>query len=450
MSSEINEHLTVITTDNAVGIARAGFGTQGILSCNATFPERSRSYSRESEMVTDGMAVGSPEYRAAQVAFSQKPRPRAVKVLRAVGKPTLRYEIGIASVANTTAYSVDMVGSSIDDVSLTYTSDADATNDEIAGGLVALINAIVGKNFTASTSGVVGSLVVLVTGDAPGDWFSVEIKSLVLMSAECTHAVPATALATDLDAINNEDPDWYGLTLLYPSDACVKATAAWAEANGKLFVQAMSDSTLVTAIDGGGDTASDLKALLYARTALMYHQSPAAFAGAAWQGRVLPTDPGRATWKWKQLRGVVASSLTTTQRANARAKNLNAYTVVGDGGTTWEGTTADGDFIDVTRNIDWQDDDLQKSIIELFQSNDIIPMSDEGIALVQAEVEGSLERGTARGIWLGGDDAPVVTVPRAADVDSVDRGTRTLPDIDWLGQLAGAVHKGEVNGNVRV
>lgn len=59
MSSEIDEHVTITTAENAGGITRAGFGTQGIMSCNATFPERSRTYSDLPGMVDDGMGSKS-------------------------------------------------------------------------------------------------------------------------------------------------------------------------------------------------------------------------------------------------------------------------------------------------------------------------------------------------------------------------------------------------------
>lgn len=450
MSSEISEHVTITTTENSVGITFAGFGTQAIVSCNATFPERSRSYSDLPEMVDDGFTSKTPEYRAAQKAFAQKPRPKTVKIIKALGKPTLKYKIDVLAVTNTFAYVVKMKGATIADTTCTYTSDGSATNDEIVNGLLALINAIASKNFTAASVGAGGSLDLEITGNAAGDWFSVEIVDLSALMIECTHAEPATTIATDLDAVQNYDSDWYGFTYLYPSDACVKAAAAWAETQTKIYVQAMSDSTIATAADGGGDTASDLKALAYARTAIMYHPDPASFTSSAWMGRVLPTEPGKATWKFKNLKGVAGATLSTTQRTNLRAKNANGYTVVGARATTWEGKTVDGDFIDVTRNIDWLDDRMQKRVYNALEANDIVPFTDEGIQIIRNEMEATLDEAVERKILVGGDESPVITVPKAAEVDEADRGNRNLPDMNWSGRLAGAVHKVQVNGNVTV
>jgi Protein of unknown function (DUF3383) len=448
MASEIGEHVSITTTENSAGISFAGFGTQAIASCNATFPERSRSYSDLPEMASDGMTSKTPEYRAAQKAFGQKPRPKTVKIIKMLGKPTLKYKIDIASVANSRAYTVKLKGSTIADTTCTFTSDGTALNDEITAGLLALINAIASKNFTCTEVGSALSKDLEITGNAPGDWFSVEVADVSSLTVECTHAEPATTIAADLDAVQNADSDWYGLTYLYPSDACVKAVAAWVEDKTKLYIQHMSDSTLVTGGDATGDTCSDLKALNYARTAIIYHPDPASFVASAWMGRVLSTEPGKATWKAKVLKGVVSSALSTTQRTNARAKNLNCYTTVGVRGWTWEGKTVDGDFIDVTRNIDWVDDRLEKRIANAIETNDIIPMSDEGIQIIRAEMEATFDEAVDRKIFLGGDDAPVLSVPRAADISENDRANRLLPDMNWSAKLAGAVHKVDVFGNV--
>ncbi len=536
MSSEINEHVVINTTESAVGAAFAGFGTQGILSCNASFPERSRAYSDLAEMSDDGFTSKTPEYRAAAKAFAQKPRPSTIKILRAIGAPTPAYRVDVLSVAAGYTYMVTLDSAAIaaaTDVSYTpgadlvFTAEADdetmtstghgmetgegpyrvsnsggalptglavdtnywiikvtadtfqlaatkadalasteitittdgtgtqtlrrAQNDVIIAQLVQGINAIASKDFTAAqVSGAGETDYMTITADGAGDWFSAEVNLLSLLKIEATHAEPGTTLATDLDNINEADPDWYGLTLLYPSDAVVKAAAAWVENNGKLLVQAMSDSTIATLGDTTSDTASDLKALNYARTAILYHPDPSAFAGAAWQGRVLSTEPGKATWKFKNLVGVVGATLTTTQRTNLRAKNANGYTVVGARATTWEGKTVDGDFIDVTRNIDWLDDRLQKRVYNALETNDIVPFTDPGIAIVENEIAATMDEAVERNILAGGDEYPVISVPKAAEVSEEDRGNRVCPDIAWSGRLAGAIHKAIVNGNVSV
>lgn len=548
MSTEIGEHVEVSTTENSSGISRAGFGTQAIADCGyATFTERSRAYSDVSEMADDGMTSKTPSYRAAQKTFAQKPRPRTVKVIRMLGKPTLKYRVDLIDqspdAGDTFTMYVEGDSASIADTTVTYTTKADLdfvdadvnagteTITETAHGMVtgdgpyrlsnsggalpvglaadtdywiikltvdtyqlaashadaltatevlitsaagggthtlrrnqndvviaqfkAQINAIAAKNFTAvQQAGALETDYLEVTGDAAGTWFSLEVASIRLLKIEVTHSEPGTTIATDLDAVNEEDSDWYGLTYPYPSDACVKKVADWCEDETKIFIAALSDSTVATTVatTGDGDTANDLKNLSLARTAVIYHPNPAAFAGAAWMGRVLPTEPGRATWKFKTLRTVENVVLTTTQRTNLRAKNANTYTTVAPNVTwAWEGTTADGDFIDITRNIDWLDDAQQVAVAGALAANDIIPMTEAGKQIILNEVEGVVSEAIIRGILSDDpDDEPVVTAPLISEISTSDREDRILPDVTWTGRLAGAIHKVRIRGNVTV
>jgi hypothetical protein len=545
MSTEIGEHVEVTTTENASGLSRAGFGTQAIFDCAyATFPELSREYSDVSEMPDDGMTSKTPTYRAAQKAFAQKPRPQTVKVIRGLGKPTLKYRIDLVNQTPSvgTPFKVYVEGDSaaIADTTIAYTTKADLTftaanateiftsvahgmvdgdgpyrvsnaggalpaglavdtdywidaqtvdtfklattkalalagtpdvaittdgtgtqtlrrnqNDVVIAQLKQGINAIASKNFTAVQQTGAGETDYLeVSGDVAGKWFSLEVDSIKYLKIEVTHAEPGTTIATDLDNVEEFDADWYGVTYPYPSDACMKAVANWCEAKTKVFIGAMSDSTIATtaATVGDGDTANDLKNLALARTAIIYHPNPAAFAGAAWMGRMLPTEPGRATWKFKTLKTVENVVLTTTQRTNIRNKNANTYTQVARNVTwTWEGTVADGDFIDITRNIDWLDDAQAVAVASAFDANDIIPMTEAGKQIVLNEVEGVVSEAITRGILSDDpDDEPVVTAPLISELADVDREDRILPDIQWNGRLAGAIHKAKIRGNVRV
>lgn len=551
MSTEIKEHVEIETTANTTGVTANGFGTIAIVSCNATFPERSRSYSNIAEVAEDGASFGFPgtksaEYRQVQAAMAQRPRPKQVKILRVDGKPTLQYRIDLLAATVGAKYALNMAGGidAIADTECAYTALADLTfvdadinvgtnlvakvahgmtsgagpfrlknaggalptgvgiavdtnvwiyssdadhygfatskanaeagtliditaaagggthtlvrgqNDTIIAQLVQAVNAIASKNFTAAqVSGAGETDYMTITGDAAGVWFSVSNDKLALMKIECVHAEPATPIATDMNTVHDEDPDFYGVQYPYPSDACVKAMSAWCESaeSPKLYVPGMSDTTIATAIDGGGDTASDLKALLRARTAVLYHHVPSQFANVAWMGRVLCTEAGKATWKFKLLRGVLSSPLTTTQRNNLRAKNANAYRLTGPRNMTWEGTTTDGDFIDIIRNIDWIDDRMSTRIIDAMQTNDIVAMTEKGKQIILNEMDATLTEAVRRGILSDDEeDAPTITAPLISEIDENDRADRLLPDLGYEGRLAGAIHKVKVRGNVRV
>jgi hypothetical protein len=134
---------------------------------------------------------------------------------------------------------------------------------------------------------------------------------------------------------------------------------------------------------------------------------------------------------------------------NLRAKKANTYQTVAGRDITWEGTVADGDFIDTTRGIDWLEDDMQKGVFGALANSDKIPYTNAGVAVITAEVAASLKRAVARGI-LSGDPQPVVTAPKVADVDATDKGARNLPDVKFSGTLAGAIHKVTISGVISV
>lgn len=446
--SILAEHVVLTITQDTVGISRAGFGTPLILSHNATFPERVRFYSDLPSMVTDGFASTSPEYRAARAILSQSPHPVSLAVGRAASLVTQVYTLNVTTVRNSYKYQVKVKGPGMTDTTAEYTSDASATDGEIVVGLVAAINAVTSNNYIAAGA----TSPFTVTADAAGGWFSLEVVNPADLKIEQTHLAPAgTTLANDLDAIQLENSNWYALVTLYNSDGYVKDVAAWVEAadSPKIYACDLSNSETATLADGGGDTADDLQTLAYGRTFVCYHPSPADMFGAAWLGRVLPLDPGSETWKFKTLSGVNPVTSTSTHRTNIRAKKANTYQTVAGRNITWEGTMCDGDFVDTTRGIDWLEDDMTKAVFAALARADKIPYTNAGVALIENEIRGSLSRAVNAGI-LSDDPAPVITVPKVADVASSDRALRLLPDVKWSGTLQGAIHKVEISGVISV
>ena len=323
------------------------------------------------------------------------------------------------------------------------------TNDVIVGQLVQQLNAVVGKNYTAVATGAGDTDTIVTTASAAGNWFSLEVTNVTLLKIAQTHAEPGTTLATDLDAIQLENSDWYGLVTLYNSDAYVKAAAAWTEAQTKIYIADVSESETASLASGGGDLADDLHVLAYNRTIVAYHPSPANMMGAAWAGRMLPLEPGSDNWKFKTLSGVSAVTTTGTHRVNIRAKKANTYTAVAGRNITWEGFVTSGDFVDNTRGVDWLEDDLTAGVFGALAGLNKVPFTNAGVALIENEIRASLDRAVSRGI-LSDDPAPTITVPDVADVSTADKALRLLPDVKFQGVLAGSINKVTIQGTVSV
>lgn len=541
MAGPLSDHVTLTITQDSVGLARAAFGVPMILSHNAAFAERVRTYTSLLEVASDFVS-GTPEYLAANALFAQSPHPESLKIGRAALDPTLAYSLA-ATAANSTIYAIDVAGPGITATTASYTSDSAATVAEIHSGLVTALNAVTGNNYIAAFAALVnpddvftaangteiftavahglqtgdgpfqvsnsgGALPagltaltdywiikidadtfylatslalalagtflsittngtgtqtledtastkrpsdpITVTADAAGNWFSLAVDNISLLAIEMTHSDPG--VATDLAAISNEDDDWYALITLYNSQLYVAGVAAYIEAVRKIYVFDSCDTTSATLAYASGDTNDSIgqqHSLSRARSAGLFHPSPADMAAAAWVGKVLPLDPGSATWKFKTLSGVTPVSLTSTHRTNLRNRKGNSYETIAGLNQTWEGYTADGDFIDVTQGIDWIYDDMTKGVYEALAAMPKVPYTDDGVALVESEIRGTLKTAVGMDI-LSSDPAPVVTVPRVADVSTANKVIRNLPSVRWSATLAGAIHKVTITGVVSV
>jgi len=148
-------HVDLVITADAVSVARAGFGIPAILSYTTLWPERVRFYSRPAEVAADGFATSSPEYLAVSAMAAQSPRPRSIAILRGELPPTMRYELDAIDIRNEHDYEVRARGEGVTTTLASYESVASAFRAEIHVGLVAALNAVVGKNFTAAFAALV-------------------------------------------------------------------------------------------------------------------------------------------------------------------------------------------------------------------------------------------------------------------------------------------------------
>lgn len=147
----VSEFVTFTIQVNNAGVSQQGFGTALIPSYSATWPEYTRTYTQYADVLSD-FAAGTPEALMANALFAQSPHPEQIKIGRCTLKPTLQYTIGAIVVSNSYAYKIQVDGPGITSTEATYTSDSTATMQEIHNGLVTALNAVVGKNYTATFS----------------------------------------------------------------------------------------------------------------------------------------------------------------------------------------------------------------------------------------------------------------------------------------------------------
>lgn len=431
----LQDIVNVQITRQTTAVSRVGFGTVLVLTHEANFSERIRFYS-SIDSVDDDLVGGTnaEAYAAASKLFGQSPRPTQIAIGNVQGTKTITDDGGTytAGDVKTTVNGTDVVTS--------FTSDKDTTLTAHAAAIQALVDVSTAV-YTAGTHTIVITPAAEKVLGVVIDWSAITGTMTATLSSAGTEDHDDA-----LDAIKNENNDWYGIVDISHTEADVLDVAAWTETQVKMYGTSSDDSTIL----GSGDTdiASQLKALGYARTFCMYNgQADTVFPEAAVFGIFVTQDPGSYTVMIKSLSGVVADNLTDTQVTYALGKNCNIYQEIGGADIVQEGKVVEGEFIDIIVFIDWLQARMTERIYSRLVNLQKIPFTDEGIGVVEAEVKAQLQAGVEVG-GLAADPAPVVTVPKAVDVSPADKANRLLPDVDFTATLAGAIHAVEVNGVV--
>lgn len=435
LDSLVNVSVTTLTT----AVSRAGFGTPMIVGYHNEFADRVREYAAATaltSMVSDGFATDHPIYLAAQALLSQNPRPSKIKVGRKTVAPTKT--IRLTPVVTTEGFVYEFV---VEGTEITYTVPGSATVASISAALVALIDALATAAATDNTTHLT------VTASTAGNPLSVVSthRHTELQVADLTADTGGTGLAADLASIQLADPDWYGFCLASQSAAEIAIAAAWCETQRKIFVASSQDSACKSA-GSTTDIMYTSNAAEYARTCLVFHEDAYSFPAAALLGSRLPDDPGSDTWAFKSLAGIAFSPLQPGEQSAIQAKKGVCYVRVAGVNVTLDGWSTAGEYMDVTRFIDWDTARRQERLFSLLVNRKKIPYTDKGIALVVTEMEAQNSAGVSAGGINPGtgtvdDPSPTVTAPKASEVSANDRATRLLPDVNSYYRLAGAIHQ---------
>lgn len=455
----LQDIVNVTISKETASVSRTGFGTPMIMSTEAyedsRFSETSKEYAELSEMGStgDNFDTAGATYKLAQTIFAQNPKVSKIVIGKRANSPTPT--INLTPIAkDSTKYSVTIGGrgttGSVEET-FEFTSDATATVSEITAGLVALINA--GSQKVLATDNT--TYLTIETAATPGGIssagkpFTLVVDRTLLESQNVT---TDPGIATDLTAIRTSvdgNDDWYCAYLDSYGKAEITSMSAAIETLEKLYIATTSDADVITSATD--DIGSNLKASSYARTVLCWHQTPLySDMGAAWGGKILPSDAGSVTWKFKTLSGPAPTNFSSSELGYLSDKNVNNYIQkTSSNNMTQEGVTSSGEFIDITRGIDFITARLREDVFAEMVKLPKIPFTDQGIAIVENVVRGVMALGVSQSIFSP-DPEPTVTVPLASEVSSNNKATRYLPDVKFTAVLAGAIHSVKITGIVTV
>jgi hypothetical protein len=397
------------------------------------------------EMIVDGFVVTDRGYLLASSMNAQSPHTDNVLVFGRSALTTSVLDFTPLKTTIGTVYSFDLTYKGITST-ITHTvavatvnaiCDAieiliDASAAGIAGAAVAPDNATATKlTFTGATAGEP----VMISGANP---------ALIKLLDTSTDA----GIATDL-AEAALDHSFYGFVIDSFSEAENNAAAAWSEANGKLFFAHSADSTNITDSAGTG-VGHDFLVANYNRASVWHNGDMPGNCAACVTARQLALDSGTSAAAFKDLSGVEADALRGSHITNAEGKHVNLYAL--DDGTphTWFGKTGSGRVIRIQQALDLLDARIREAVLATFLSNEFIPMSDAGFALMKAAVRGVLARFAAQGIIIAAGETGgyTVTVPLASSISDSDKIAGKLSNLRFACTMPTDMLKVVVAGNV--
>ncbi len=443
----LNNIVNVSITRQTSVPSRAGFGTGAFVSSNTTISTATKAYASYTEMSEDS-TVGTDSLAYGAAYFGQQVSPTKLTVIKEgtgeVQVGTLVLDIDFAAL-NSAAITID--GSAVAGSPVVW-SDTHAN-------MMTAVAAAIQAEAAVTTAVSDGDKTITITWADKYAHTAAVVVTLGSTQPEVTHTVTTIAVSditAGLTAAVSEDNDWYAICINSRTDADILAVAAWTQAQGNanpklFFAQSDSADILVTATTT--DVASVLQAGAYFRTSVWYHSSDSEYLDGGLVGGQLPSDPGSITWAYKSVSGVTVDTLTSAQKAACHAKACNTYDTVASTNITEEGKVSDSPFewIDVIRGVDWIQVNVAADLFTALVNNPKIPYDTNGIALVGSIVGTVLRNAQAQGI-LSKDTAPEVTLPAIEDVSAADKGNRVLNDVEFVGILAGAVQKINVQGTV--
>ena len=429
-----------ITRQDA-SLTRTGFGTLLAAGYHTNFAGRTKSYAPASvlaDMLTDGFTTADPLYLAVAAALSQNPKLSAIKLGRRASPWTKEWEVTVKTAANDTLYTVTING-----LAGEFMSDATADKAEITAGLKTAIDLL------AQPVTIVDDLTdkLTITADVAGVYFTIAVTDPIdgrhMWIADTT---VDPGIVADIAAIVAADNDWYGLVIDSNSPAEVTSLAVYIETIVKLFGATMADTEILDAATAT-DVFTVLDAAGYVRTFPFYRDAEHSMGAAAWMGRMLPFDPGEATWANKTLVGQTADPLTEAEQLVLTSKTGNYYVNVSGRSVTLPGITPGDEFIDTTRGIDWLRTRLAEDVFVTIAAALKIPYTDDGATIIEGAVQKRLGDAVTKGV-LARNPEPTTTVPKVADQSTVDREARYFPNLAFSGTLAGAIHTVEIDGSI--
>lgn len=418
-------------------ISTEGFETPLFVAIHNAFADRQRIYGDTDSLVADGFAVGSPVHTFATKAFAGKFPPQYIRVGRQALTNTVIDFTGKTNIDPATPVAVNVASGNYT-ASIVVSVTAASTPATIATALAAALTADTTLadvlTATVGTAADAGKVTVVSKDDG---LFSFGIDQGEYTITSTTSETVSGVLPT----IAASSEDWYFLSTESHTNASILAAAAYAAANYKLHVYSSQDAGIPANDDSS--IGAQLKALSYDTSLGMYDPTAdTTFPEAGEIGAMASNDPSFGdSLHLKTFPGVVAPTLSLTQRSNIWGQNVNLYRMINSVGAFWEGKVASGQYVDVIRFGHWMKFRSEESLFGYMSRRSNLGLSvkmsdDDLINLRSVLMNNPIQPGITNGAILTGYDTenqvfydPVITIPSRGSIPSNDLATRTLNNV---------------------
>jgi hypothetical protein len=432
--SDLDSIVTLTISTNSKSASRLGFGVPVFMSYHTFWsPDKWRKYTDYASVLADGIPASHAIAKFALTFFGQDPNPGFFIAGRLAAAPATTWTVKVTDATSGNKIELLAVDKNGLETQLSYTILPSATTTTVATAVELLIEALADVDSTSSTD----TITATPTTSGNRFWFSNP------KGCEIKETTAAATYDTELSALLLLNTDWFFVCLDSQSQANTNAVAAWALANGKIF---LADTSATDELTGVGTVGSTLKAATNGAVAVSFAQEAQDYESGALAAIVGSHDPGSITTAYQTLEGVTPASLTPTQQSNLETDNINHVQLKRGVSILRPGKVASGEWLDVVHGIAALEAAIQEDQFDLLINAGKLPYTDEGIALIVNVLQGTLRRFEASGFLVKGSSK--ITVPTAKEIASSVKKTRALPGVKFSAEIAGAIHSMSIQGTL--
>lgn len=415
--AEISDYVDVTVNLGTRPLSTAAFNDVLYLAAHQNFLPRVQIYTTLDGLADDGFGQNSEVYEYAARLFAGGAAPNRIYV----GRRELQELLLTPTLENDAEYEFAVQVGVSTPVSISVTSDSDATVAEITAAIEAELTSVTG--LTSADDGIHNTLTVAST-----DVLKITGLSTNLVLSTTSNETIVDALAD----VTQERDDWFFLGCDSVVDEDVLALAAYAEASDKMYATATSDTDVWNV--GVTDIASQLRALQYDNSIHFAHTTAEEVQAAGGiVGAMATTNPGTTILGFKTLGGVPFDNFSATQEQIIKDKNSNFYTSVAGAGIFDIGRMASGQRFDTIRFSLWFKARVAESVFGLLKRksdvNQKVPFEAAGYAMIRQAIKEVIDIGINRGA-ISEEIGREFSIDFPEVVSLNDRANRHLPDVN--------------------